>query len=507
MPSLKEEKNVDSSACGFGYWRSVLCPLYRSELRKFVPLVLIMFCVLFNYTTVRNIKDSLIISSTINGNLVISWIKVVFVVPSSILFVITYAKLSDKLSKSSLYIACLVPFAVFFLLFAGFIYPNRWALQASPETVLKFKKMFPALQDLVPAIGYWCYTSFYVVAEIWGNVGLQILFWQLANQITNISEAKRVYPLFGLGANLGMVSAGLLTIYSEKILVLPSGHNNFCAQVSLYSWSFVFCCIIILAAYSWLCKTCGKNCASLAKAPAEKRTHKAISLRESFRHIVSSKYIICIAILVVSYNLTINITEVVWKGQIGEVYKSERAINAFMGYLYITLGITTILFTLVSKNFIKAFGWLFSASVTPLIMAITSCLFFALMLSKDSAYILSIARIIGTSPEILIICVGFFQNVFCRGSKYALFDPTKEMAYIPLNDELKMKGKAAVDLVASRAAKSSGGVVITSLNFVLNKVGAIGLIYPMLSAVTSIICIAWFATVRKMSVFYKNKLD
>ncbi|BDB96518.1 hypothetical protein HYD_6510 [Candidatus Hydrogenosomobacter endosymbioticus] len=129
------------------------------------------------------------------------------------------------------------------------------------------------------------------------------------------------------------------------------------------------------------------------------------------------------------------------------------------------------------------------------------------MLSKDSAYILSIARIIGTSPEILIICVGFFQNVFCRGSKYALFDPTKEMAYIPLNDELKMKGKAAVDLVASRAAKSSGGVVITSLNFVLNKVGAIGLIYPMLSAVTSIICIAWFATVRKMSVFYKNKLD
>src|SRR5271169_3509321 len=111
----------------FGKWRSFLWPVYGYELKKILPMFFMFFFISFNYTILRDTKDTLIVTAA--GAEAIPFIKVYGVVPMAIIFMLLYSKLSNMLTKENLFYATIVPFIVFFGLFAIFIYPNREMLQ------------------------------------------------------------------------------------------------------------------------------------------------------------------------------------------------------------------------------------------------------------------------------------------------------------------------------------------------------------------------------------------
>ena len=53
----------DNSTPEFTGLRARLWPIHAHELKKFIPLGIIMFCLLFNYTILRDTKDSLVVNS------------------------------------------------------------------------------------------------------------------------------------------------------------------------------------------------------------------------------------------------------------------------------------------------------------------------------------------------------------------------------------------------------------------------------------------------------------
>ena len=61
------------------------------------------------------------------------------------------------------------------------------------------------LSGLISMVQNWTFTLFYIAAELWGDVGLSLLFWGLANEVTSHDEAPMLYPLFGVGANVAQV--------------------------------------------------------------------------------------------------------------------------------------------------------------------------------------------------------------------------------------------------------------------------------------------------------------
>src|ERR1700722_9082480 len=102
----------------FSKLRAALWPIHNSELKKFLPMSLMMFLVLINYTLLRNTKDTLLITAPSCGVEVIPFLKMWGVMPCAILFFLAYTKLSNLLSRETLFYTCLIPFLLFFAAFS-----------------------------------------------------------------------------------------------------------------------------------------------------------------------------------------------------------------------------------------------------------------------------------------------------------------------------------------------------------------------------------------------------
>ena len=99
----------------------------------------------------------------------------------------------------------------------------------------------------------------------------------------------------------------------------------------------------------------------------------------------------------------------------------------------------------------------------------------------------------------------FLKKLFWSEKKYSLFDSTKEMAYIPLDDEMKSKGKAAVDVVGGRLGKSGGGIIQSTL-FMLMPAFTFAEATPIFAGIFFIIVIAWLYGVKALGAEYSKKV-
>ncbi len=494
-------KNTQDKQSQFSGLRAALWPIHTYELKKFLPLGFIMFCILFNYTLLRDTKDTLVVNAA--GASALTFLKLYCVTPAAVLFVIGYSKLTNILSRENVFYAVITPFLVFFGLFGFVIYPNLDLLHPSAESIASLQAAYPHFSGFIDIYAYWAYSLFYVLAEIWGSAMIALMFWQFANYVVTIKESKRFYGLFAVIANVALIFSGQAVVFFSKNIQQYYASKEIAWQVSLY-WLMgfvVFFGILTMAIYRWMYVSVLSDKRyfdpELHDNSGKKKKEKP-SLMESFRLILRSPELRFIAILIMAYGVTINLVEVQFKGQLKLFYEGDKGgYNAFMGWFSTLTGILTIIFGLtIGSNILRRVSWFKAAVITPLVMTVGGVLFFLFIFSQEiAAYVLNNFSLTAVAAASFL---GAAIVVISKAVKYVLFDSTKEMAYIPLNDELKTKGKAAVDVIGGRAGKA-GGSLVQNVLFLILATKDVVVVAPYAFLIFLVVCGLWLLAVKGLS--------
>src|SRR5436190_19620588 len=98
----------------FGKIRSFLWPIYRHEVKKIAPMMLMLFLICFNYAILRNVKDAVVVTAKSSGAEVIPFIKVWVLLPMAILFTLIFTKLTNRYSQEKVFYLTISGFLLFF---------------------------------------------------------------------------------------------------------------------------------------------------------------------------------------------------------------------------------------------------------------------------------------------------------------------------------------------------------------------------------------------------------
>src|SRR3990167_7207980 len=148
----------------FGKWRSMLWPIHAFELKKFLPMFFLFFFINFNYTILRDTKDTLIVTSA--GAEAIPFLKFWGVVPGAIIFMLVFTKLSNVIKRERLFMGLMASFGLFFGLYALFLYPNQAAISPIALTDWMSANLPQGAHGLIGMIRNWPSSLFYIMAEL-----------------------------------------------------------------------------------------------------------------------------------------------------------------------------------------------------------------------------------------------------------------------------------------------------------------------------------------------------
>jgi len=494
----------------FGKVRNFLWPIHGYEHKKLLPMLALFFLISFIYNLLRCMKVTLVVTPEGSGAEVIPFLKVWAVLPGAVLLTYVYTKLANRLSREQVFYTMIVLFLGFFTLFLLVLYPNREALELTQLANFLQKGLPEGFKGLISVIRLWPLSLFYVLSELWSAVVLSMLFWGFANEVTTIDEAKRFYAIFALGANFSGIfsgqSAQLLTMqeYNPR---LPFGTAAWEQTLDLQLGVVLFLGLIIVFLFRWVNRSLVKYSPSpLLNRIAEEPKTQRLSLKECFSYLLTSRYMVYIAVLVVAYNIVYNLSDVLWTDQIKQRYPNASDFNAYINEIASITGVfATLSGFILSGNVIRQYGWTITAMITPVIWLVTSIGFFGCMLFENNYAISDILYALFNLPlASLILMFGSAQICLGRAAKYTVFDETKEIAFIPLPKEEQRKGKAVIDGIASRFGKSGGSLIIQVLLIICGDLMAT---IPFIAIIFLVVIGLWMVAVKKLGKLVTKSID
>ena len=417
--------------------------------KKFLPSIAVQFFLILSYVFLQDIRMKVLVETGLYESLSSAYVW--GGLPLSILFVLSYFKITNTVERQHHLTVCLIPFAVFFLLYAYVFHPHRDSFHISTLEFVGLMEKYPGFGGLIQMYAHWATSLLIMLIDIWSSFVIGVLFWQFMNDTTSLKQARVTYPLFGIGVAFSTsIGLAMNTIFNHSTV----SYEKYLAQ-GITLIVFFWACALLLQKYMYE-KTIMQD-KTLTSVSHEKLS---LGTLETFGYVFTSRYLGCVALMVISFGIMINLMDHLcmrYKMSLmqAQSYMDSGQASLLLSFLNLAIGISIALLSIRLLN--KQRGWKKAAMVTPIVMVLSCLVVFVS---------LSIKEIAPSTTFFILVSSGL---IIVQQIKNFFFKPLIEMAYIPLPSELKVKGKATIDLAIDRFSIAFGAPLFTIISIIVLK--------------------------------------
>ena len=475
------------------------------EIYRIFPLFSLLFLVSFIYNILRPLKLSLVVTAPNSGADIIPFLKLWAILPASFFFAYLYTKLSSTLNRINVFYSLIGIFLGFFLIFA-IMYPYQTYLECDFLADLLGSILPKGLHGLTALVRYWFLALFYVMAELWGSMILTLLAWGFANESISVKQAKHSYALLAVGADsAGIFSGQFANLIRVKNFnpLLPYGNTAWEQTLITTLLAVIAIGIVIILLYRYNSLKAQNNTTVITNKKEENIIK--MSIIDCLKYTFRSPYMLCLTAIVVSYFMSFNLFDVIWTHQLKLHFTKTSDFNYYSNHITSIVGILAASMAFfISGNVLRKLGWRCAALVTPVVMLITALGFFPTILCEQHPILDFIFNLFKSPISNIIIFFGTIQYCLTRACKYAIFDATKEIAFIPLSIHEKRQGKVVIDTIVSRFSKSGSAVLFHGL---LLFCGNLAATTPYVAAIIFITIAIWIFAVYTLNKVTSKTID
>ncbi|HET7618175.1 MAG TPA: Npt1/Npt2 family nucleotide transporter [Vicinamibacterales bacterium] len=343
---------------------------------------------------------------------------------------ITRSKFISDLGADNLPYVLLAAGFLIGILMAGYTWtmarlPRRWGL---PITQVGMGGMLLVFWFLFQSDATWVSVAFYIAGLILG-VLLISQFWTLANIVYDPRQAKRLFGMIGGGAPLG----GIAGSAAARAWATSLGSTN----LLLPSAACMFLCALLVTLIIQ------RERPQQPVAVTVKR-EKAVGAMEAFDLLRQSKHLQIIA-LVISFaaiGAAIIEQQLNMAAEAAKGAAATDSITAFLAGVGLwTSSIGFIIQVWLTSRIHRYLGIGFALMVLPVSLGVTA----VVMLLNAALWAPSLARVLDQSL------------------RYTIDKTTREILFLPLPADIKLKAKSFVDVTVDRGAKAAGALLLLVL--------------------------------------------
>jgi len=468
-------------------FKKLVFNIKREELWIFSLMFLIISLININFSILRSARSALVVADAGGSAAFIPYFELFGTFPASILLTWGLSRLMRFFSLRFIFSMTTVFFLSFFVIFAFWIYPYRQEIQLLLES--KLGLLF-GLNRFKVVFTHWPDMTFYIMAELWKVALLSVIFWGFVNQKLSLEKAKRFYPPLMLGSSVGTILAGPIVVFCTSLFswnLISLSSQRWQHSLYLLTFFLLVCGLLTLVVFNALFKKLQSRKIAAPLETEEKKesfSRRLLSLSSSLRHLMRSRYLSALLIVVLAEYIAYALGELIFLETLKEMYPTPAEYCRYMGSLTLWTGILTAFSALIVTPFcLQNYRWSRSAMIAPALMILLTFAFFAVVCFGKAGFFP------GSSPLIAAVVLGSLHFCIGRSVKSTLFDATKELAFIPLDQEGQVRGKLIIDGIGSRLGRGTSSFLSIILFLLLGGPGESALFAGILALVAALISI------------------